>query len=210
MLILGYRPRGRSRNSKGSNRSSSLTAYQRYSGKPYAKRPSISPRSSLLRSKLEAEEKEKASQRVLSQSSTSSSHTDHPSDSLSGSTIDSEISRYEGGESSEYSETLELSRALEEIVNDIDELSKFSLPLVLNARILTHEFEPQTENKMGPKVVNPAAAGAVGVIKATKVTQVTQAPLTARHLSIMRISMGDFMKYLFLFIMVILTRENSG
>lgn len=118
MLILEYRQRGRSRTSKGSNRSSSLTAYQRSSGKPYAKRPSISPRSSLLRSKLEAEEKSKGAQRIQSQSSASSSQTDQ---TMSDATI---YSDNEVEESNKYSETLELSQALKEIVDDMDEFSK--------------------------------------------------------------------------------------
>lgn len=205
VLILGYRQRGRSRTSKGSNRSSSLTAYQRSSGKPYAKRPSISPRSSLLRSKLEAEEKNKGTQRVPSQSSASSSQTEHPSDDLSDATAYSDNTQYEVEESSKYSETSELAQALEGFVNDMDELSKFYLPLAQNTRRLTHEFEHQTVNEIG-SVVKSAV---VRFEKLTKSTRVTRAPLPVRHLSAMRISMGDFLKYLFLLIMVILTGGNS-
>lgn len=79
-----------------------------------------------------------------------------------------------------------------------------SLHLHENARILTHEFEPQTDNKLG-SVVKSAAVEPIKVTKFSQVMQVTQAPLTARHLSAMRVSMGDFLKYLFLLIMVALT-----
>ncbi|CAG8979593.1 hypothetical protein HYALB_00010794 [Hymenoscyphus albidus] len=107
--------RGRSRTSKGSSRSSSLTAYQRHSGKPYSKRSSISPRSSLLRSKLEAEDKDKAvkiaKDRPAPASPTACSEVE----------LNANTENYNNEELNNNGAALELSQALEEIVNEIDE-----------------------------------------------------------------------------------------
>ncbi|CAG8961304.1 hypothetical protein HYFRA_00013765 [Hymenoscyphus fraxineus] len=107
--------RGRSRTSKGSSRSSSLTAYQRHSGKPYSKRSSISPRSSLLRSKLEAEDKDRAVKIAKDR------HAPTSSTPCSEVELNADTENYNNEESDKNAAALELSQALEEIVNEMDE-----------------------------------------------------------------------------------------